>query len=470
MAQEISQGNIWGRLGSALGKGIEETVPKELDRYRMNQGLQQLEKDAPNLNQQQYYTRALQIPGLVERPQAIQSLVENQKYQNRINAYGKLGNQLPASADLSSVRQSQIDDTLAKAGIIPKQQQGQGQPQGQTPNVSSQEQAPEIANRNPTNQEYLPKQPWTSQQRNARTNEYIQSQFTPDEARQLAADDEAREIASSQSLQQQDKYLTEKSEEARNELKRQLETKTQKKGEELFKDITGEMQINLERGMERDLVTNPNATVKSVANDWSNRGLNAAKAKNQFLALSSKTGYENLVNRGSTLDKLNSYSKIFKEAGSSEEYYNLLKSGEIKDEKGNPTGQFGLGMSSQGAATLAYEPTEGVSKYIKNYTPSIVKSVKNKDINPNSIGKFSRKAAIEIEHLIKEDDSLLAIARSLSEKDPNFNQQLFFNQLNNDLSRGNFNERQKREIAEGARGVVPTWGDIKILPWRAGTL
>ena len=42
MAQSISQGNIFGRIGSEIGKGLSEQVPKEVERNRLQSSLKAL--------------------------------------------------------------------------------------------------------------------------------------------------------------------------------------------------------------------------------------------------------------------------------------------------------------------------------------------------------------------------------------------------------------------------------------------
>lgn len=42
MAQYIKQGNIFGRIGTGLGKGLAEQIPKEIERNRLSSGLKEL--------------------------------------------------------------------------------------------------------------------------------------------------------------------------------------------------------------------------------------------------------------------------------------------------------------------------------------------------------------------------------------------------------------------------------------------
>lgn len=94
MAQLIKQADIFGRLGTGAGKGLAEQIPKEIEHNRFASGLQQLERDAPGLNPQQYYTRALQIRGLADRPQLVQSLGDFARQQ----AKGQALSQMPQGA------------------------------------------------------------------------------------------------------------------------------------------------------------------------------------------------------------------------------------------------------------------------------------------------------------------------------------------------------------------------------------
>lgn len=53
MAQVIDDpysGNIFGRIGKGIGKGLSEQIPKEVDRYRLSSGLKTLGEQGTNLN------------------------------------------------------------------------------------------------------------------------------------------------------------------------------------------------------------------------------------------------------------------------------------------------------------------------------------------------------------------------------------------------------------------------------------
>lgn len=70
MSQKISQGNIFGRIGSGIGQGLAEQLPKEIERGRLASGLQELGKQQ-GLTPFQQFSGLASLPGTT--PQIIQS-------------------------------------------------------------------------------------------------------------------------------------------------------------------------------------------------------------------------------------------------------------------------------------------------------------------------------------------------------------------------------------------------------------
>lgn len=93
MSQYIKQGNIFGRIGSGIGQGLAEQLPKEIERGRLASGLQQLNQQK-NLSPQEYFTQALSVPGLIDRPQVIQSLENLARQRSVIDSAKQQRNQL----------------------------------------------------------------------------------------------------------------------------------------------------------------------------------------------------------------------------------------------------------------------------------------------------------------------------------------------------------------------------------------
>lgn len=444
MAQEISQGSLFGRIGSGIGKGLASQLPEEINRGRLASGLKNFETEHQNLNPMQQLARLSGIPGIT--PQMIQSFSELAKMNNQRNAYAR-GQGGPGMGEVNVANSL---DQAENAGM-PMQQQfnpaanpipqggANAQAAGFLPNGKTQQ----IENEPPLSDRTLTKPPWTPQQRDAKVTQYMNQGFLVDQAKDLASDDEQRDLASPAAYQKRLDELTAKSDQARGEFKRQLETKLQKAGEGVFKDVTGEMLVNMERGLERDLRTHPEASFKDVANAWSNKALDVAKAKGQVDKLAQTSGYEAFFKGDQILNKLKSYEKIFKDSGNAEEYSNILKK--------SPS-EGGFGLSPQGAASVAFPLSKSVKSFIDGFKVDMS--------NKNAI-----KAAIGIEKFIDSDDSLLSIARALSLKNPDFKQEDFFAQLNQDQDNLRLNARQRRELAEGQRDILPSWGDLKYLPW-----
>jgi hypothetical protein len=464
MAQTIKQANIFGRIGTGIGKGLAEQVPKEIERSRLASGLQNFEQESGNLNPIQQLARISSIPGIT--PQMIQSFSELAKYQNQGNAYKKAagGNPRPGQQtggmqpQASANGQPGIND-VQFANLQPQQgaqqtgQSGQKMPpqgpvnnQQQTPNQPVNENVPQVAEGNALNQQNLTRLPWTPQQRNQTIADYIDQGFLPDQAKQLQADDEARDLAEPGAHKERLKDIEEAKGKVRDTLKRHLETKLQKTGENVFKDVEGRMILNAERGMTRDLIKNPKADIDNVANDWSERLYNTAIAKGKMSTLGKTTGIENLIKGDSAEKKLKEYQDIFKRSGNLEEFKNILQGPDF-------------GMSAQAAASVAYPPNPKINKTLSNYRSS-------SGLQYYAPQKYqeARKIAIDIENDIGPDDSVLAIVRKLSDKDPYFDQQAFLDQISEDKDQLGLNERQRLELAEGVRNILPNWADLLYLP------
>lgn len=56
-------------LGNAFGEGLAEQLPKEIERYRLSNGLKNLMKNAPNQDPMQTFAEFVSIPGVIGNPQ-----------------------------------------------------------------------------------------------------------------------------------------------------------------------------------------------------------------------------------------------------------------------------------------------------------------------------------------------------------------------------------------------------------------
>ena len=113
-------------------------------------------------------------------------------------------------------------------------------------------------------------------------------------------------------------------------------------------------------------------------------------------------------------------------------------------------------MSREGANSIAFPVSKRIAEFAS--TKKFKGSLEN-------VTKNSRAIATSIEDMITPKDSILAIAREMSLRNPFFDKQGFIDQLREDQDTIGLTPRQKRELAEGQGSVLPSWGDIFNLSW-----
>jgi len=92
---KVSQGSTAGRVGESLGKGLAESIPKEVNQYRLSQGLQNFAKNAQNLSPLEAAAQAYSIPGITaQMAQALPDLLRLQQERQLAVNQG-----IPASTD-----------------------------------------------------------------------------------------------------------------------------------------------------------------------------------------------------------------------------------------------------------------------------------------------------------------------------------------------------------------------------------
>lgn len=134
MAQYIKNANIFGRLGSGIGQGLADQIPKEVERSRLSSGLQAFEQEHGTLNPIQQLARLSSIPGIT--PQMIQSFSDLARQQGMAKSLEKsntpeqnpyaqnfFGGQSPAA----SPQESQVP-SITSGGLVSQNQKGYIQP------------------------------------------------------------------------------------------------------------------------------------------------------------------------------------------------------------------------------------------------------------------------------------------------------------------------------------------------------
>lgn len=151
MVQTIKQGNIFGRVGSGIGRGLAEQLPKEVERGRLQYGLQSLENEQANRQQNkqspltpfQQFTRYAALPGMT--PQMQQTT----------------GDLLRQQAYLDAVK-NQYSGSGKDNGYSPTPEERDFRPKGEIPTLATPED---------TTQSYKNYKPPTIQEQNANAHE-----------------------------------------------------------------------------------------------------------------------------------------------------------------------------------------------------------------------------------------------------------------------------------------------------------
>jgi hypothetical protein len=450
--------SIAGRLGKGLGQGLSETVPKEIERSRLSTGLKKFAENSSNLSPQQQIAEIAGLPGVT--PQLIETmgqLARQQSIRNNLEASrgGRTNTKTPTPSPEQDFRNIEF-----AGGIQRPEQQSNQNIQEQTRNVSPREKGqPQINPKNPLREEAQPGIPPSSEQVYDRALDILA--IDPQLGLQGAWDQAIKEfnidLARPEAERKRDEALRETQERIEGKFKEALETKLHKKfkpgsGEEsIYSQLPGEYYTDLVRGLEKDLRENKKSSEKDVIDDWSTRGLDLTKTKSQLEKYAkSDFGLKNLINKKAGKDKLDQYSNIYKKAGNSEQYFNYLKSD--------------MGFSPQGAASVAFPLSKDLNKTVDRINKKSASLIDESNfIGGGSYGFGYHDLINDISKNIKDDDSLLSLSFKLKEKDPFFNQQEFFEEMNTRQDELRFNARQRREIAEGVSDWFTNWSDFLAL-------
>jgi hypothetical protein len=85
MSYEVKQGNIFGRIGKGIGQGLNEQLPKEIERSRLSSGLKKLSARAKTekLNPFDIFAEAAGTPGVTPQHLYTMSPILNQMVQKQ---------------------------------------------------------------------------------------------------------------------------------------------------------------------------------------------------------------------------------------------------------------------------------------------------------------------------------------------------------------------------------------------------
>lgn len=114
MSYSVRPGSISGRIGSELGKGLAEQIPKEVERNRLSSGLEALSKEK-GLTPFQQLGKLATLPGVT--PQLIQSGAELLRQEGRAGALKEKAG--PGQALIDKANSAQGQRTRGASGNTP---------------------------------------------------------------------------------------------------------------------------------------------------------------------------------------------------------------------------------------------------------------------------------------------------------------------------------------------------------------
>lgn len=430
-------------FAEGANKMLSEQLPKYFKQKALSQGLRNLSQ-RQGLSPTEQFTELASIPGVAENPALMQTYGKLLRQQGTRNAYMQ-----PQEG-----MQQEIQNATQQRGqaLGPKNVQfGMQGPSNMEESIGPMGQR--LAPSNPLREGALPQARWTPEQRDADISRELKKNpyAGVEEARERSAENEQRYLSQFQNEQEKDKYLRAQRDVFDGDFDRALNTKLQKTGEGVYKDITGEMLQATREKAYNDLALNPTKSPDQIAKKWTDRLLDTAKTKTQLNTLASRDIWDRWAKSGQTKDKLTAYQKAFEKSGNLDEYFNILKS------KNDPqTGSIGFDMSPQAAAEIAYP----VRRDLSSYLDSQVRESRDKKATEAFGPLASKGLALKVMSKLQDSDSILSIAKRLKDTYPGFDETQFFRQMTQDLDNGGFNARQKREIEEGKAAFFPNWGDV----------
>jgi hypothetical protein len=355
---QVSQGSLAGRLGSGLGQGLADQIPKEVDRYRLSQGLKQFEKESANLTPFQQATKLMSIPGIgAEHIYALQPLLQQQK-----------------------ARQAQVDYGKSFSGNQNTKPAAKGQPaQRGIPAEKS------ITNLETEQALLEPNLPPTPQEINALAGQLIQDfpdKFVnPEQANAEASNLLSAEYNKTQALREQSKI--------NDAAKTDIENEFNKVLGDLGANIPGEEKQKLLNQAYKD-VGSSKKTKLQAANDVAKEGLKLAQGVTSLQTIN-KQWFPNPETARKSVNQLR--QGPFK--GNSELLYNKLQSE--------------WGLTPGFAKTLSNPPSENkdYSEYLKSIP---MQNLGGKEFLKNREAGYPRevKAADQMVKHLKPNDSILA--------------------------------------------------------------
>lgn len=276
MAQYIKPANIFGRIGTGVGRGMAEQIPKEIEHARKNAGLQEYLKDTEKRNPQENLAALHSIYGL--QPEDRKQFQELQRYQAKADAFNNQnfgnpgtsanipprGNSPPSNfaPPQGAPGTASVPPNVAPPGMPPSTNQTPPSPGAPSPSITSPELAAVIQRGykypQPEELEQKAQQEWRTKGPGFFNNNI-------DEARKYVGSQEKQRLKSFLSDVEQQERLSKVQE----EVKAQLQAKRKRLGAE---DLGGDLYNEIEK----------KALLAAKPKEFGGRGLTEQQAADEY--------------------------------------------------------------------------------------------------------------------------------------------------------------------------------------------
>ena len=157
MSYEVKQGNIFGRVGTGIGKGLAEQVPKEIERHRLSSGLKEL-GDKKDLTPFQQLAAFYSVPGAADRPELIRSGTEFLRHQAKANALSNQKSERTTKFPTPEVSSAQKETSGSQTPSLPQPEEFEQVQKGYIPPTPEEklQEASQLFDKNPALFNYDP--------------------------------------------------------------------------------------------------------------------------------------------------------------------------------------------------------------------------------------------------------------------------------------------------------------------------
>lgn len=431
---KVSPGSAAGRFGEAFGKGLGEAVPKEIERYRLSQGLQNFAKNAPNLSPLEAYAQASAIPGIT--PQMIQALPEllriQQERQNAVNQGGQGSaeqtGQIQGGAE-QPAKPNQMPNTRENifnfADKLPLNHQGittQGPIQAALSDI-----------REPTQQEIFSKRAEILKQ-----NPWMSVPAATAQAEDFYARENRQKTAQIEKGQRQEQLQAKVDQEFEKEFNLLTKKTKEAYSGEAFQDM---------RDAAREDVASGLLTPSQAAKKY---GKLALSIEENFNRLKQMADTPYITQKATVVrDNIDRGSATWKEAGRSKEYSNHLQ------------GQFGV--SPEMGNYLAYPPEKdkAMNSVVSSYKPArpigLVGLPNRDEVSAKSVDAAKKLAQTNFDKNL----SIKSLIVALKNKDQYFDDAAFQDELDRLYNAGELklNADQRNELTNRQTSWIPNLND-----------